>query len=58
MLAMGGGGGGYAFQLDDELDTGISGISDTYSNDLLSSNEYYKCHNVEVWTLTGVSFGV
>lgn len=58
MLAMGGGGEGYAFQLDDELDTGISCKSDTFENEMLSSNEYFKCLNVEVWTLTGVSHNV
>jgi hypothetical protein len=51
MLAMGGGGDGFAFQLDDELDTGVSNRSGTYENKQLSSSEFFKCLNVEVWTL-------
>ncbi len=48
---MGGGGEGYAIQLDDELDTGVSNHSDTYGNPVLSSSEFFKCLNVEVWSL-------
>eukprot|EP01031_Cornospumella_fuschlensis_P024600 gene24600-29719_t len=50
-LAMGGGGEGFAFQVDDELDTGVSNHSDTFDNPTLSSNEFFKCLNVEVWVL-------
>lgn len=50
-FAMGGGGDGFAIQLDDELDTGVSSRSDTFNNDTLSSNEFFKCLNVEVWSL-------
>ena len=50
-FAMGGGGEGYAIQLDDELDTGVSNKSDTFNNDVLSSSEFFKCLNVEVWML-------
>ncbi|RYG69367.1 hypothetical protein EON64_02865 [archaeon] len=50
-LAMGGGGEGFAIQIDDELDTGVSNHSDTYDNPTLSSNEFFKCLNVEVWVL-------
>jgi len=50
-LAMGGGGGGFAFQLDDELDTGVSNSSATYGNERLSSSEFFKCLNAEVWTI-------
>lgn len=57
-LAMGGGGDGFAFQMDDELDTGVSNRSDTYSNPILSSNEFFKCLNVEVWTLENVGFSI
>eukprot|EP01041_Mallomonas_annulata_P000361 gene361-661_t len=57
-LAMGGGGEGFAFQLDDELDTGVSNRSDTYSNPILSSTEFFKCLNVEVWTLENVGFSI
>ena len=57
-LAMGGGGEGFAFQLDDELDTGVSNRSDTYCNPTLSSTEFFKCLNVEVWTLENVGFSI
>ncbi|CAN0022125.1 unnamed protein product, partial [Discosporangium mesarthrocarpum] len=40
-LAMGGGGGGFAFQLDDELDAGDSNPSDTFGSPRLSSNEFF-----------------
>ena len=50
-FAMGGGGGGFAFQLDDEMATGVSNRSQTYNNPTLSSNEFFKCLNVEVWML-------
>lgn len=43
------GGGGFAFQLDDELDTGVSGPSDTYGNTRLSSRHVFKCLSIEVW---------
>jgi hypothetical protein len=46
-----GGGNGYSIQLDDELNTGVSNTSDTYKNPVLSSNEYFKCLNVEVWAI-------
>jgi len=48
---MGGGGDGFSIQLDDELDTGVSNRSATYSNETLSSSEFFKCLNVEVWVL-------
>lgn len=41
-LAMGGGGGGFAFQIDDELDAGESNPSDTFGSPRLSSNEFFK----------------
>ena len=47
-LAMGGG-GSFAFQLDDELDTGVSGPSETFGNTRLSSRGMFKCLSVEVW---------
>jgi hypothetical protein len=37
--------------LDDELDTGVSNRSGTFHNATLSSNEFFKCLNVEVWVL-------
>ncbi|CAM9401537.1 unnamed protein product, partial [Hapterophycus canaliculatus] len=48
-LAMGGGGGGFAFQIDDELDAGESNPSDTFGSPRLSSNEFFRCVQVEVW---------
>jgi Na+/glutamate symporter len=50
-LVIGGGGNGYAIQLDDELNTGVSAMSETFMNPTLSSNEYFKCLNVEVWAI-------
>lgn len=52
-LAMGGGGGGFAFQIDDELDAGESNPSDTFGSPRLSSNEFFRCGFV--WTLGGGS---
>ena len=57
-LVMGGGGEGYAFQLDDELNTGVSNRSETYNNSQLASNEFFKCLNVEVWTTESPGFNV
>lgn len=42
-LAMGGGGGGFAFQIDDELDAGESNPSETFGSPRLSSNEFFRC---------------
>ena len=50
-LAVGGGGDGFAFQLDEDLDTGCSTRSATYDNDQLSSGEFFRVLNVEVWGL-------
>jgi hypothetical protein len=50
-IIIGGGGSGFAIQLDDELNTGVSNTSDTFMNPILSSNEYFKCLNVEVWAV-------
>jgi hypothetical protein len=55
---MGGGGDGFAFQLDDELDTGISNRSGTYNNGQLSSSEFFKCLNLEVWLLDSIGLVV
>jgi hypothetical protein len=52
---MGGGGDGFAFQLDNELDTGVSNRSATFDNDQLSSSEFFKCLNSEVWQLGELS---
>ena len=58
IVAMGGGGGGFAFQLDDEMNDGTSNASDTFDNPMLSSNEFFKCLNVEIWSLDKMSFTV
>tara|TARA_B110000090_G_C13192699_1_gene373720 strand:- start:58 stop:249 length:192 start_codon:yes stop_codon:yes gene_type:complete len=50
-FAIGGGGDGFAIQLDEDLDTGVSNRSGTYENEQLSSGEFFKCLNVEVWNL-------
>jgi hypothetical protein len=50
-IIIGGGGSGYSIHLDDELNTGVSNTSETYRNPVLSSNEYFKCLNVEVWAI-------
>lgn len=50
-LVVGGGGEGFALQLDDELDTGVSNRSATYNNGQLSSGEFFRCLNCEVWNL-------
>jgi hypothetical protein len=43
-------------QLDDELDTGVSGPSDTYGNTRLSSRHIFKCLSIEIWGFeSGVS---
>jgi hypothetical protein len=55
---MGGGGDGFAFQLDDELNTGVSNRSDTFRNPQLASNEFFKCLNVEVWTTESPGYNV
>ena len=56
-IAMGGGGNGFAWHLDDELNRGMSERSDTYDNEILSSNEFFHCLNVEIWTLCFVDGG-
>jgi hypothetical protein len=50
-LAFGGGDEGFSWSLDDELDTGVSNRSATFRNKQLSSSEFFKCLNVEVWSL-------
>ena len=46
-----GGGGGFGLQLDDELDNGMSNPCATFGNKRLSSSEFFKTLNVEVWRL-------
>lgn len=55
-LVVGGGGDGFSLQLDDELDTGISARSATYNNATLSSGEFFRCLNCEVWNLDQLAF--
>ena len=60
-LAMGGGQGttgGFCFQLDDELNTGIANPSETFGKPVLASNEFFRCLDIEVWTLEQTTFSV
>ena len=50
-LAVGGGGDGFALQLDEDLDTGVSTRSATYDNEILSSGEFFRVLHVELWSL-------
>ena len=50
-LAIGGGGDGFAFQLDEDLDTGVSNRSATYNNNQLSSGEFFRVLNVEIFSM-------
>ena len=50
-LAFGGGGGGFGLHLDDDLDNGASSPCATFANKKLSSAEFFKTLNVEVWRL-------
>jgi len=50
-LAVGGGGDGFAIQLDEDLDTGVSTRSATYDNEILSSGEFFRVLAVELWSL-------
>ncbi len=52
----GGGAHGFSFQLDDELNTGVSNRSETFDNPTLSSSEFFKCLNIEVWVLESGGF--
>jgi hypothetical protein len=58
MKYQGGGGDGFAFQLDDELDTGVSNHSATFNNKQLSSSEFFKCLNVELWVIDSIGFSI
>jgi len=46
-----GGGGGFGLHLDDDLDNGASSPCATFGNARLSSAEFFKTLNVEVWRL-------
>ena len=54
-LALGGGGAGFALQVDDELDRGQSCRSGTYDNDCLASSEFFRVSALEVWSFPGLS---
>jgi hypothetical protein len=47
---MGGGGGGFAFMLDEDMSSGTSSISDTFGNNVLSFTEVFECSQVEFLT--------
>jgi hypothetical protein len=55
-FAIGGGGDGFALQLDEDLDTGVSTSSATYRNPILSSGEFFRVLNVEVFALQLLDF--
>jgi hypothetical protein len=42
---------GRGYSSDDDLDTGVSNHCATYGNKQLSSSEFFKCLNIEVWEL-------
>lgn len=50
-VAMGGGGDGFAFILDNDFRSGSSNISKTYGNPipLVGNGETFKIANLEVW---------
>ena len=49
-----GGGGGFGLQLDDDLDNGVSNPCATFENLRLSSTEFFKTLNVELFMLKAV----
>lgn len=55
-LAMGGGGGGFAFQIDDELDAGETNPSETFGSPRLSSGEFFRCDRGLVAECSSVLF--
>ena len=50
-IGMGGGGGGFAFCLDEMFDNGTSAESATFGNAVLASSKEFKCLSVEVYAL-------
>ena len=49
-LAMGGGGNGSAFRIDDELHYGSCNVSATFDNKMLSFTDHFRCTRFEIWT--------
>mmetsp|Transcript_2855 Transcript_2855/g.4076 ORF Transcript_2855/g.4076 Transcript_2855/m.4076 type:complete len:312 (+) Transcript_2855:177-1112(+) len=49
-----GGGGSFAFVLDDNLQTGVAGISETYDNEMLyeKNGGKFDVKNVEIWSFS------
>lgn len=47
---MGGGNGGFAFVLDDDLKSGTSSVSGTFDNEILSFTNLFECRQVELLT--------
>jgi hypothetical protein len=47
---MGGGNGGFAFVLDDDLRGGTSSVSGTFDNDILAFTNLFECRQVELLT--------
>lgn len=50
-FGMGGGGSGFAFFLDEMLNTGMSQHSETFLNPCLSGADRFRCINMEVFAL-------
>ncbi|KAL6064852.1 Oxidation resistance protein 1 [Balamuthia mandrillaris] len=50
-LALGCGDTGYGLWLDGDLEQGSSSPCETFLNDMLAHQEFFKCLRVEVWTL-------
>ena len=55
-IAMGGG-GGFAWYLDEDLHHGSSVRSQTFDNPCLASSNDYRCVDMEVWGLMEPNFG-
>jgi hypothetical protein len=49
-IGMGGGNGGFAFVLDDDLKGGTSSVSGTFDNEILAFTNLFECRQVELLT--------
>ena len=48
-IGMGGGGEGFAFMLNEDMSHGMSAVSDTYGNRVLSFMDQFTCAQFEFW---------
>lgn len=53
-LAMGGGNGGHAFFLAEDLRHGVSGPTETFGNPILASMEEFNVKDLEVWAFAEI----